>query len=67
MSLCLAMQDLYPAWTEQGLEWMALHGQQAAESDSSPMPAAQTAPLPQDLVLSPEQLQLVTEYFQKAS
>lgn len=59
------MQDLYPAWIEQGLEWMALHGQQAAQTDSSQTPAVQTAPLPQDLVLSPEQLQLVTEYFEK--
>lgn len=42
---------------------MGLHGQAAVTHNQSP--AAQAAPAPQDLMLSPEQLQLVTDYFQK--
>ncbi len=57
------LQDLYPAWIEQGLEWIAVNGQQAADTNQAP--ALPAAPLPQDLMLSPEQLQLVTDYFQK--
>ncbi|KAL0037315.1 hypothetical protein WJX79_001603 [Trebouxia sp. C0005] len=56
-------EDLYPAWIEQGLEWIAVNGQQAADTNQAP--AVPAAPLPQDLMLSPEQLQLVTDYFQK--
>jgi len=57
------LQDLYPAWIEQGLEWIAVNGQQAVDTNQAP--ALPAAPLPQDLMLSPEQLQLVTDYFQK--
>ena len=57
------LQDLYPAWVEQGMDWIALHGQDAVTHNQTP--AAQAAPAPQDLMLSPEQLQLVTDYFQK--
>ncbi|KAL0020410.1 hypothetical protein WJX77_000240 [Trebouxia sp. C0004] len=56
-------EDLYPAWIQQGLEWIAVNGQQAADTNQAH--AVPAAPLPQDLVLSPEQLQLVTDYFQK--
>ncbi|KAL3159876.1 hypothetical protein ABBQ38_010274 [Trebouxia sp. C0009 RCD-2024] len=56
-------EDLYPAWIDQGMDWMGLHGQAAVTHNQSP--AAQAAPAPQDLMLSPEQLQLVTDYFQK--
>lgn len=59
----MELQDLYPAWIEQGLEWIAVNGQQAADTNQAP--AVPAAPLPQDLMLSPEQLQLVTDYFQK--
>ena len=58
------LQDLYPAWAEQGMDWIAAHGQDAVTHNQTP--AAQAAPAPQDLMLSPEQLQLVTDYFQKA-
>ena len=58
------LQDLYPAWAEQGTDWIASHGQDAVTHNQTP--AAQAAPAPQDLMLSPEQLQLVTDYFQKA-
>jgi hypothetical protein len=62
-SSVVELQDLYPAWIEQGLEWIAVNGQQAADTNQAP--AVPAAPLPQDLMLSPEQLQLVTDYFQK--
>lgn len=42
---------------------MGLHGQAAVTHNQTP--TAQAAPAPQDLMLSPEQLQLVTDYFQK--
>ena len=58
------LQDLYPAWAEQGMGWIASRGQDAVTHNQTP--AAQAAPAPQDLMLSPEQLQLVTDYFQKA-
>ncbi len=54
---------MYPAWIEQGLEWIGVNGQQAADANQAP--ALPAALLPQDLMLSPEQLQLVTDYFQK--
>ena len=60
----MVLQDLYPAWAEQGTEWIAAHGQDAVTHNQTP--AAPATPAPQDLVLSPEQLQLVTDYFQKA-
>ena len=59
------LQDLYPAWAEQGTEWIAAHGQDSVTHNQTS--AAHAAPAPQDLMLSPEQLQLVTDYFQKAS
>ena len=58
------LQNLYPAWADQGMEWIAAHGQDAVTHNQTP--AAQAVPAPQDLMLSPEQLQLVTDYFQKA-
>lgn len=57
-------EELYSAWIEQGLEWIALNGQAAAASVQAPA-AGRRTPAPKDLMLSPEQLQLVTEYFQK--
>ena len=46
---------------DQGMDWMGLHGQ----ATHNQTPVARAAPAPQDLMLSPEQLQLVTDYFQK--
>ena len=55
-----ALQDLYSAWIDQGLDWVALHGQENADTPVTP-----AMPQPQDLSLSPEQLQLITDYFCK--
>ena len=63
-SLLSVVQELYSAWIDQGLEWIALYGQAAAVSSQPPAGGRRT-PAPQDLMLSAEQLQLVTEYFQK--
>ena len=62
-SCMTVVQDLYPAWAEHGMDWIVLHGQEAATHNQTP--ATQAVPPPQDLMLSPEQLQLVTDYFQK--
>ena len=59
------LQDLYPAWAEHGVDWIALHGQEASTHNQTA--ATQAVPAPQDLMLSPEQLQLVTDYFQKVT
>lgn len=57
-SYCL--QDLYVAWMQQGLDWIARHGQGHSQT-----PTAPALPTPKDLSLSPEQLQLITDYFCK--
>lgn len=56
----MLVQDLYSAWIDQGLNWVALHGQENAHT-----PQATATQSPQGLSLSPEQLQLITDYFCK--
>lgn len=59
-SVWVTLQDLYSAWIDQGLDWVAVHGQANMQS-----PEAAALVQPQDLSLSPEQLQLITDYFCK--
>ena len=67
MAVSVRVQDLYGVWVDQGSTWLAaLQGQQEAEGKSRRAAAPAKLPRPQaDTMLSPEQLQLIIDHFEK--
>ena len=67
LAVSVPVQDLYGEWVDQGSTWLAaLQGQQEAEGKSRQAAAPAKLPRPQaDTMLSPEQLQLIIDHFEK--
>ena len=67
LAVSAPVQDLYGVWVDQGSTWLAgLQGRQEAEGKSRRAVAPAKLPRPQaDTILSPEQLQLIIDHFEK--